>query len=252
MKTRKFSMSQTDLYSIGEHVLDKTAANLSAFTAKIPKYDADYLAAIRAKLNDAQNKPAHTERVEAPKAARQELLELHTDCLAKWQELKRAIIAAHADTHKDIKLKAAGHTHYADATKKNWAKTQKLMDAATRFLTKNAEHLVTKKEVTTTFQEEFKDLQTRYRQSYQAMIGSRSENDQESNFKTDADNVLFKALMSILTDAKTVFKGDADLRKQFTMSYISDLVGKKEALSPEKKAAKQLAKQKKQLPSPKE
>ena len=92
MKTRKFSMSQTDLYSIGEHVLDKTAANLSAFTAKIPKYDADYLAAIRAKLNDAQNKPAHTERVEAPKAARQELLELHTDCLAKWQELKRAIM----------------------------------------------------------------------------------------------------------------------------------------------------------------
>lgn len=218
-----YPCSQQDLYSVVETGWNSYNEHLLLFENLSTRYTATTGTDQLATLQLVRNLPDEYKRDETHKSLRLQLVSLSEDCIAKWHFLSGYIRDGFTEEEYDGKRLAAGHAYLRGAEQQDWEQVIALMQSGVSFAGANTAALTTGG-MPPTFLAELTQLRDDVQARHQEFIQSEEQAKVLTDQKINANNKLFKDLMSMFEDGKRLFRQDAAIREQFTLDRVLDLI----------------------------
>lgn len=218
-----FNCSQPELYSVCDTGWNSCSANLAAFTNFSPMYDAAFVTAAKAAIAAAMGLPDEEQRDEDTRTFRAEMLVLLKDNNELFQRLKRYITKAYPKDQLKIKFAAAGQAHYEKASNEDWNAAKSLYKDADDFIQANTAALEANDNMPpgpAGFAAQFATARNNFNTKYQAYIDAGQNDEVETQDKTEANNVIHAAVMSMFLDGQMIFKNNEAKKKLFTFEQV--------------------------------
>jgi hypothetical protein len=221
MIVNNYKFSQQELYTIAETATNSLEEHLAAFSNLKGKYDASYVAAVRAEIQTAKNLPDDQSRSVAAEVARIELVALNNSALNIFQTLKRYIVDAFPPNKHKTQFEGAGQQYYAKASQENWDATQGLLTSGLNYIIQNTVELTADQNMPVTFQNDFTEVKTNFEARHQVFFQAEEVSRVQTQTKIMANNALYDKVVNFCQDGQDIFRKDEATRKQF---IIADLL----------------------------
>ncbi len=220
MITTTYKCSQQSLYAVCRSGWSSCNSFLAQFTAFSPLYDAAFITARQADITAAEALPDAEQRTEDSRTLRVNLKNAATNGTELWQSLKRYITKAYAADLADIKLDAAGQSHYSKAKNDDWGAVSRLLLDGQAFITANSADLTAGNNMPPTFGTTFNTVKSGYDTTYQSYITAGQSDEVETQTKVTANNAVHTTLMSMFLDGQEIFKSNEAVKKLFTFEQV--------------------------------
>ena len=220
MITPNYKCSQNSLYAVCRSGWSSCSTFLTDFTAFSPLYDAPFITARIAEINAAESLGDAEQRTEDTRTLRINLKNAGTTGSDLWQKLKRYIIKAYPADLVEVKLDAAGQTHYRRAGQDDWGAISRLLLDGEAFITANTADLTAGNNMPPTFGTTFNAAKSAYDTLYQSFITAGQTDEIETQTKLTANNALYASLISMFLDGQEIFKTDEAVKKLFTFDQV--------------------------------
>ena len=220
----EYKCTQDELYSITETIIDNLAAELPAFAAYKGKYTVGFVSGLKTERDAAMALPSMDARDDGSETLRVEMLPFAQECLKSFQFLKGYIEDAFAKDLWGIKFDAAGFNKYRSAAKDNWEELVGMNTAMNAFIAANSVALLANANMPVGFAASMTAASADFGAKY-ALFKVARQTSVATNAKIDANNVLFRAVMAVCSDAQErVFMDDDVKKKLFTWKDVKFLV----------------------------
>lgn len=220
MVTPTYKCSQQTLYAVCRSGWASCNTYLAQFTAFSPLYDGAYITARVAEITAAEALPDAEQRTEDSRTLRVNLVNAATTGMDLWQRLKRYITKAYPADQVEIKLNAAGQSHYRKAGQDDWGAVSRLLLDGEAFITANTADLTAGNNMPPTFPVTFNAAKSGYDTTYQSFITAGQTDEVETQTKLNANNALHATLMTMFSDGRELFKNDEAVKKLFTWEQV--------------------------------
>ena len=217
---KKYNCSQQSLYAVCRSGWSSCSTYLAQFTAFSPLYDAPFITARVAEINAAEALPDAEQRTEDSRSLRVDLKNAATTGMELWQRLKRYIIKAYPADQVEIKLDAAGQSHYRRAAQDDWGAVGRLLLDGEAFITANTADLTAGNNMPPTFGTTFNAAKSGYDTTHQTYITATQSDEVETQTKLTANNAIHAAVMAMFLDGQEIFKKDEAVKKLFTFDQV--------------------------------
>ena len=237
MKKVSYGCAQPDLYLACRNGWWLCQKHLAAFAAVKPKYTEGYIQESLDAIDITDLLPDVNARYTEYDLVRMSLLKCNADIINQFMLLLGYIDDAYASEERDIMYRSAGNAFLAKSKTNNWASMAGLLSAAVPFLVKYQETLETtvktpsvKNNMPAIFTEKFKGLASIFNGLYKGYKESDGEGMDKTSEKVEANNVIYKDLISMFDDAKRIFNDTPELKNEFTFpNMLSKVRGNKPA-----------------------
>ncbi len=217
---KKYNCSQQSLYAVCRSGWSSCSTYLSLFNAFSPLYTGAFVTAKVADINTAETLPDAEQRTEDSRTLRVNLKNKATECMDLWQRLKRYITKAYPADQVEIKLDAAGQSHYRKAGQDDWGAVSRLLVDGDAFITANTADLTAGNNMPAAFAATFNTAKTQYDTFYQSFITAGQSDEVETQTKLNANNAIHADLMAMFLDGQEIFKNDEAVRKLFIFDQV--------------------------------
>jgi len=219
----EYKCTQQELYSISDTTYNNLEDNLSTFAAYKSKYDAGFVAALRARRKAAMDLPDVEARNTTSETLRLELSPLGDTCRSYFQTLKGYIKDAFPEDQQKTKYDAAGQKKYAAAANENWEELTGMNTAMNDFITNNMTVLTTKGFMPASFVTNVTAAIKAFADKYSEFKLARQTPPLTAK-KITANNLLNKDVTDLCAEGQLVYRNDAEMKKLFVFATIKDLV----------------------------
>ena len=215
-----YNCSQQDFYNaarLGIKICGDKVADLGKLKGK---YTPEFFTFLLADVNAADQMPDADNRRAMRQNVRLDLVALKNKVLKLYGFLKSYIDEAYDADRRDLMYTAAGDGYAAKARAENWGSVTTLLSSAIPFTEKNKDHLTAKNNMPPTFLDDLKAAEQAFKAGYDiflAIEGGKVQADE----KIAANNAVYTAIVSLLTDAQRVFKDeDPAFAKKLSFSAL--------------------------------
>ena len=222
-ETPVYKCTQLELYSICETATSNLEANLAVFADFKTKYDAPFVAALRAERAAAMALPDADVRDAVSETLRVEMLPFAADCVKYFQFLKGYIDDAFAPDLRVINYRSAGLDEYEGARLSNWEDMIGMNLKMNAFITANAALLASAGFMPASFAGNVSTASAGFATKYAAFKVAR-QTSENTAAKIRANNALYKNMMDFMADGQMLFSGRDEMKKLFTFSILKSLV----------------------------
>lgn len=222
-----FRGSQQDLYEVCKLAWSLYKDHLSSFTQFNAKYNAQYGTDALAAVEAAAALPNVQKRRSGVKSINRKLQHAGKKCTRNWKKLNRYISNSFAADQLEAMRDAAGVSFYTAATKNNWNAVTNLNSMGAAFITEYAATLQNEgKGMPADFQAAFDASGTAFTGLMNDYTVTKAGSKKSTGTRTIANNAVYATLMSMISDAKTIFEDDAATLKLFSYAALLRLAGK--------------------------
>ena len=219
-----YNCTQAELYAITSIALNSFQENLSAFSTFKSIYTPTYYADRVAELNAAIALPYFQQRDEPVEIARIALKSKATECLVAWQSLKSYIIDTFDKPQQKALLESAGADFYRGAADDNWEVMQQLLTMAKQFIATHSIEMTNADVMPVNFPSEFETLKLNLYALYDDFKAKEQTIKQVTAAKINANNALYRNIISMMKDGRIIFRGDAAVRDRFIFKKVKAIV----------------------------
>ena len=220
MATPNYKCSQQALYAICRSGWNSCTTYLADFAAFSPMYTAPFITDRIADLDAAEAIGDSEQRTEDSRTLRVNLKNKATESMEQWQRLKRYITKAYPADQVDIKLDAAGQSHYRKAAQDDWGAVSRLLMDGSTFATTNSVDLATGNNMPVGFPLAFAAIKGEYDTLYSSFVTASQTDEVETQTKIEANNGIFASIMSMFLDGQEIFKSNEAVKKLFTFDQV--------------------------------
>jgi len=220
----KYDCTQAELYAITGIGWTSCSEHLTEFTNLKAFYTPAYILAKKAAIGSAKALPSFQSRTGPSEEARIALRAKGTECLVKWQALKRYIADAFSSELQKTKLENAGAGYYESASREDWEDLDVLMQEGSNFIALESAALQANDNMPATFEAEFNVLKVAYGLLYEDFKNKEQQGREMTTVKINANNALYEELMKMFKDGVHIFRGDASIRERFVWAVVKELV----------------------------
>jgi hypothetical protein len=220
MATPNYKCSQQALYAICRSGWASCTTYLADFAAFSPMYTAPMIADMIADIDAAEAIGDEEQRTEDSRTLRVNLKNKATEGMEQWQRLKRYITKAYPADQLEIKLDAAGQSHYRKAAQDDWGAVSRLLTDGVAFATANTADLTTGNNMPATFTAAFNTIKTDYDALYASYITASQTDEVETQTKIEANNSIHASVMAMFLDGQEIFKKNEAVKKLFTFDQV--------------------------------
>jgi len=220
MAKPNYNCSQQSLYAVCRSGWASCTTYLADFAAFSPTYTAPFIATQIAAVNAAEALADEEQRTEDSRTLRVNLKNKAAEGMEMWQRLKRYITKAYAADQVDIKLDAAGQSHYARSLKDDWGAVSRLLTDGVAFATANTADLTAGNIMPATFPAAFAAIKTDYDALHASYITASQTDEVETQTKIEANNSIFASVMDMFADGQRIFKKNEAVKKLFTFDQV--------------------------------
>ncbi len=231
MKTMKsarpqaaYGCSQQDLYTLVQVGWTSYNQYLPSFEAHSLNYDAQRSVTALTTLETVRLMPDEWSRREVHKTLRVQLNDLSVDALRLWSSLSVTYIrdSFPVSEHENKRL-AAGQVYYAEALRRDWEKVNHVLSSGLAFLNENAATL-TAGGMPAAFANNYATARTAYMNKYNEYVQALEDSRNLTDAKILANNALYTELVKVFNDGKEIFRDNAAVRLQFSVTQVLDLI----------------------------
>lgn len=215
-----FSGSQGHMYAVLLLVWENYKKHLKDFQKKNTKYTEELAATQEAAIKAARDLPDAATRREPSREALAAVAAAARDCANNWQDIPGYIEKAFDEKDWLLKKQAAGYANYEAAANRRWDKVIDLNNAATTFLTDNADTLTTKGGMPADFPARYGEGAARYASLYDALYITRFNGKEETGEKEAANYSVYTTAASMMADAKKIYRYVPRTRAAFTYDTL--------------------------------
>ena len=232
-----YSCAQPDLYLACRNGWWLCQKHLAAFAAVKPKYTEGYVQESLDAIDITDLLPDVNARYTEYDLVRMSLLKCNTDIINQFMLLLGYIDDAYPSEERDIMYRSAGSAFLAKAKNNNWASMAGLLSAAVPFLEKYQDTLEAtvktpsvKNNMPAIFTEKFKGLASIFNGLYKEYKDTDGAGIDKTSEKIEANNAIYKDLISMFDDAKRIFNDTPELKSEFNFpNMLSKVRGNKPA-----------------------
>ncbi len=227
MKTTKYHFKQSELYTIARFVLAAVTFLLPRFTAFKGKYTALWVTDRLVQVDAAEDIADEEQRNQDHQTKHIELDKMVQIAIDKFNALKRYIVEVFAEDLWEIKIDAAGGSYYAATANGDFDSTDQLLTRGFAFIVDNETQLLDSgNNMPATFKGDFETLKINFKTLHTDFLGSEAGAELGTEDKIDANNAIYKILISVNADAQAIFTGpdDESERAQFVLEQQLQLV----------------------------
>ena len=224
MSTKNYTCSQSELYQVAALAWENFNNHLGQFNSIRPIYDVSYYSSRLSELALAESLPDENARSGALQALHIQLVERGKQCLERWQLLKRYIATSFPKAELDSRYEEAGGDHYTLASRRSWDTLRKLMTMGEQFIGQHHVALLSNNNMPQSFQSDFIQLKNDFNTQYTGFLEAEEEARVMAQEKIDANNTLYKNMMSMLLDGQEIFRHDEARLAKFVLSDLLTLV----------------------------
>jgi hypothetical protein len=220
-----YHCTELELYAIANLLFNNLEADLAAFAAKKAKYTLLFVTGLRTKRTNAMAQPDEEARNVTHEVLKNKLeTEFLPPVLDNFNDLKGYIKDAWPTEDPEPRYEAAGGTKYAKAQAHNWESVVGLNTAMVSFITANNATLLAPGGMPVGFKAGVQSDETDFNTNYASFLAAR-ETGVAREAKVNANNLLFADMADVMEDgAERVWRNDAAKQKNYTFSYLKDLV----------------------------
>lgn len=214
-----FRGKQGQVYAVLLLVWENYQAKLKDFQKKNAKYTEELATEQTEAIKKARDIPDVAVRRDVPKEARITLGMSASACREGWQDLSGLIEKSFPENEWEVKKGLAGSASYKKASAEQWDAVVTLTNAATGFINDNTEAL-TAGGMLPAFPTGFAASKKTYDDLYNSYYGTKQGFSQQTTAKAAANNAVYKEAMSMMNDAKRIYRQDARTRADFTYESL--------------------------------
>lgn len=220
MPTKTYACSQQALYAVCRSGWASCTTYLADFAAFSPSYTAPMIAGMIADIDAAEALGDEEQRTEDSRTLRVNLKNKAAEGMEMWQRLKRYITKAYPADQLEIKLDAAGQSHYAKASKDDWGAVSRLLADGNAFSAANSSELETGNNMPETFNAAFFTVKGDFDAYYASYITASQTDEVETQTKIEANNGIHASVMTMFLDGQQIFKKNEAVKKLFTFDQV--------------------------------
>lgn len=220
MAKPNYNCSQQSLYAVCRSGWASCTTYLADFAAFSPAYTAPMIAGMIADIDAAEALGDSEQRTEDSRTLRVDLKNKATEAMEQWQLLKRYITKAYPADQVEIKLDAAGQSHYARSLKDDWGAVGRLLTDGVAFATANTADLTAGNIMPAGFPAAFTTTKVDYDALYASYITASQTDEVETQTKIEANNSIFASVMDMFSDGQRIFKKNEAVKKLFTFDQV--------------------------------
>lgn len=221
----KYECTQLELYAVCRIGLSSYREQLADFTAFKAFYTTPWGNTFEDAINAAAELPDFQTRDEPSETAAIVLGEKGTECVNKWQDLKRYITTTTGwENFQKPKLEAAGSTLYEKASHENWEVLKGLMITAYSFIDNNETELEADDNMPGTFKAQFETLRDDYSELYDNFTDAEQDSKGGTDEKVEANNAINDTLAVMFGDGQAVYRNNQTMKERFTFDIVLELV----------------------------
>lgn len=220
MPKNNYPCSQQSLYAVCRSGWASCTTYLADFAAFSPSYTAPMIAGMIADIDAAEALGDEEQRTEDSRTLRVNLKEKAAEGLEHWRRLKRYITKVYSEAEVEIKLDAAGQSHYAKAANNDWGAVGRLLTDGVAFATANTADLTAGNIMPATFPAAFAAIKTDYDALYASYITASQTDEIETQTKIEANNSIYASVMAMFLDGQEIFRKNEAVKKLFTFDQV--------------------------------
>ena len=224
MSNKNFKCTQQELYAVCALGWESFSQNLEQFSTLKPKYTQAYLEAQKANLDAVMRMHNHYQRAAFQESLRIDLKQSAEKGHAMWRLLQSHIKEAFPGEHQKTRIKASGQAFYTEAIKFKWEACQNLFITGETFIREHSAELMTNENMDPKFPEAYSEQLRAFNTLYIRYLDSVKQGELKTRDKTEANNQLYRTLLSMFTDARILFKGNDAMLKQFNFTAMLNQV----------------------------
>lgn len=225
MTIANYKTSMEHFYSICDMALTSCEQQLPLFNELKLKYDAAYITDMRASVAAARAMPGNQVRGAASETMRLQLVAMGDTSRDHFQRTKRYIDEAFAANMQKPQYEAAGQEFYARASNNSWDALESLNLYGSQYVSANQAVLVADGYMPVAFVASYAAHAAAFRAKHQEFMQQEEDNEEGTQAKVTANNLIYDNLMKMLLDGQFIFANNDAIRKQFIYSELLDRVG---------------------------
>lgn len=222
-----YNCAQADLYMACRNGWWMCQKNLAAFAAVKPKYTEGYVQENLDAIDITDLLPDVNARYEQYDLVRLSLIKCNEDIQYQFMILLSYIDDAFSSAERDIMYRSCGNPFLTKAKKDSWPNVAALLSAAVPFLEKYKDTLETtvknptvKNNMPADFVGRFKALAMIFNGLYKEFKVCDVSSVDKTSEKVEANNMIYKDLLTMFEDAKRIFNNNAELKNEFTFVNV--------------------------------
>ena len=220
-----YDCTQLELYAVCRIGLGSYREQIVAFSNFKAFYDDQWGNDFEDAIEAAAVLPDFQARDERSETAAIVLGEKGTECLNKWQDLKRYITSTTGwENFQKPKLEAAGSTLYEKASNDNWEVLKGLMITAYSFINNNEVELKADQNMPNAFKGQFETLRDDYCTQYDDFIDAEQDSKGGTDEKVESNNAINETLSDMFGDGQAIYRNDQTMKDRFTFDTVLELV----------------------------
>ena len=220
-----YDCTQLELYALCRIGLGSYREQLADFTAFKAFYDGPWGNAFEDAITAAAAIPDFQARDETSETANIYLGEKGTECLNKWQDLKRYITSTTGwENIQKPKLEAAGSTLYEKAASDNWEVLKGLMITAYSFIDNNEVALKADQNMPNAFKGDFETLRDDYCTLYDEFMDAEQDSKGGTDEKVNANNAINDTCHAMFGDGQAIYRNEQTMKERFIWDRVLELV----------------------------
>jgi hypothetical protein len=221
----KYRCKQAELYEVVSVILLSLRELLVYFTAFKPKYTSGFVDSLEAELKAVMSLPDYDQRRANQIVVRELAVEQLLAVRHGLNSLRAYIRSAYKnEAVRRAKEKEAGFEKYKSAMKCNWEALKDILYKCKMFLVNNEVALMENDNMPSGFKAHFDALADGMIAQIPAVLNTRENNEEKTQTKIAANNVLFDKIMDVCEDGNVVFSQDKAKYDQFVFAQVLKLV----------------------------
>ena len=222
----QFAGSEETLYGAAEIGWQNCLSHITAFQNFSAAYNPDFIAAQTAAITVAKALPNIDKRLGMLTSKRALLTDAASNCTHYWQTLLVYIQRSFAESQLASMRKIAGGEYYVQAAHQNWKSLDNMLIMASDFITTYIDDLKNGN-MPATFEADFNAKKTTFEMALKDYSDTKTNIQKDGDAKLAANNAVYQSLMTMLRDAKAIFRKQPNNKKIFTYTALAKMVGKK-------------------------
>jgi Carboxypeptidase regulatory-like domain len=223
---RLYSCTQQNAVSVSILAWGYCLTLINRFFNFSTRYTADLVATMIKQAEEADALPNKEQRSNPKRSAHVELVDANNAICLQWQKLKRYILLAYPKSLVNIKLDAAGYTHYNKAKSKRWEITLNMIKDAQQFMADFAAELEANNNMPKSFPAEFESLAQVFKTERNRFVSNSMSAVEGTDIKDKAIYEVEVELSNLLKAGKVIFdKEPLNLRKFTFEDLIKEVRG---------------------------
>jgi hypothetical protein len=232
---KKYNCNMPELYA-GLEIIWKSQGQYEAeFANENTLYTPGLCLVRKAAIDAARALPNGQARGAVAETLRITLLKKHEEAMNKWNSLEGFIKKAFKGEFYKPHIEEAGKKLKPKAMKKNWEVVKQLLVSGRNFISKHSAVLTSDGGMPAGFASQFETVEQELNALFEDFMEARQNAKEQTDAKILANNAIWKDGLSMMADAKNIFRKQAATRHRFTWTKIMVMMGeygnKKEEVS---------------------